>query len=64
MGHTCILRHGVTIVTSVLTLQWTESLITRHIHPRRHIKYFKHYATSRKVTGSRPDEVNKCFQFT
>jgi hypothetical protein len=24
----------------------------------------RHYSTSRKVAGSRPDEVNVCFQFT
>jgi hypothetical protein len=28
--------------------------------PERKISWLRHYATSRKVAGSRTDEVNKC----
>lgn len=36
------------------------------IESRRRTKrsWLKHYATSRKAAGSRPDEVNAFFQFT
>jgi hypothetical protein len=33
---------------------------SKYFYPR----WLRHYATSRKVAGSRPDEINEFFQFT
>jgi hypothetical protein len=33
-------------------------------YPHAVVQYLRRYATSRKVAGSRPDEVNEFFQFT
>jgi hypothetical protein len=40
------------------------SFMIWYVLKERSGKWLRHYATSRKVAGSRPDEVNEFFQFT
>jgi hypothetical protein len=52
-----------TVACIIVSSQRPSNLTDVSIRHRSH-RWFRRYATSRRVAGSSPDEVNKLFQFT